>query len=184
MAARRKQRRRRRPRGGGFGLGLFLIAVVCVLMREHWPWLVGAAALVVIAWIWWWVARRSVALEIAEVDAMSGQQFERFLVRLFRELGYGVRHVGGGGGDFGADLVVERGGVRIAVQAKNYESGKVGNEAVQQAIAGATYYDCQQAMVVTNSSFTRAARQQAERSTIPVTLWGRRQLERAISGRI
>ena len=184
MAARRKKQRKRRASGSGIGLALFLIAVVYVLMRDHWPWLVAGAGLIVLAWIWWFLASRRVAVGLAEVDAMSGQGFERYLVQLFCELGYGVRHVGGGGGDFGADLIVERDGVRIAVQAKNYESGRVGNDAVQQAIAGATYYDCQQAMVVTNSGFTKAARQQASRSTIPVALWGRKQLGRAIGGKL
>lgn len=183
MAARRK-RRRQPGSGSGIGLGLFLIGVVAVVLRDHWPWLVAAAAALLLAWIWWFLARRGVATSLAEVDAMSGAEFERFLVRLFGELGFTARHVGGGGGDFGADLIVERGALSIAVQAKNYESGRVGNDAVQQAIAGATYYGCQQAMVVTNSSFTRAARQQAARSTLPVVLWGRKELAQAIGGRL
>jgi HJR/Mrr/RecB family endonuclease len=178
------RRRRSKRTGSGIGLTLFLVAVVVVVLRDHWPWLVGAAAVLVGAWIWWFLARRGVAVGLAEIDAMSGAEFERYLVRLFRELGFGARHVGGGGGDFGADLIIEQGTLKIAVQAKNYESGRVGNDAVQQAIAGATYYGCQQAMVVTNSSFTRAAREQAARSTLPVVLWGRKQLAQAIGGRL
>jgi len=184
MGRRRTRRGKRGTGGSGFGLALFLIALVFVLLREHWPWLVAAAGLVVAAWIWWFLARRRVAVGLAEVDAMTGQQFERYLVRLFRGLGFDAEHVGGGGGDFGADLILEHEGKRIAVQAKNYESGRVGNDAVQQAIAGATYYDCQQAMVVTNASFTKAARQQAARSTLPVVLWERKELGRAIAGKI
>ena len=111
---------------------------------------------------------------------MSGQDFERFLTRLFERLGYAVEHVGRGGSDFGADLVIEKNRFKIAVQAKNYESGRVGNDAVQQAIAGATYYGCAQAMVVTNASFTAAARKQAGNSSLPVSLWGRKELEQAV----
>ena len=59
------------------------------------------------------------------------------------------------------------------MQAKNYDAGKVGNDAVQQAIAGAMYYQCHEAMVVTNNRFTLAAKRQAKRSSLPVTLWNR-----------
>lgn len=69
---------------------------------------------------------------------------------------------------------------RVAVQAKNYDRGNVGNEAVQQAIAAASYYDCQQAMVVTNSGFTKNAVKQARGSNIPVTLIDRRRLGKLI----
>ena len=34
----------------------------------------------------------------------------------------------------------------------NYQ-GKVGNSAVQEAVAGKSYYDCDEAMVITNSVF-------------------------------
>lgn len=39
-----------------------------------------------------------------------------------------------------------------AVQCKLYQ-GKVGNSAVQEAVAGKSYYDCDEAMVITNSVF-------------------------------
>jgi restriction system protein len=54
---------------------------------------------------------------IADVDRMDGATFERFLVSLFRRLDYRVEHTGRRG-DFGADLVVSKGGRRTVVQAK------------------------------------------------------------------
>jgi HJR/Mrr/RecB family endonuclease len=49
---------------------------------------------------------------------------------------------------------------------------------VQQAIAGAQYYDCAAAAVVTQSTFTRAAKRQARRADPPVLLVDRSRLSR------
>lgn len=45
----------------------------------------------------------------------------------------------------------------------------VGNKAVQEAYAGANFYDCDRAMVMTNLTFTRAATELAEK--LEVELW-------------
>lgn len=92
---------------------------------------------------------------IEQVDVMTGEAFEARLALLFADLGEQVCHTGRRG-DFGADLVTERGGVRTVVQAKRYE-GAVGIEAVQQAIGARGYYDAARARVVTNSFLTPAA---------------------------
>ena len=68
---------------------------------------------------------------IAEVDRMDGLTFERSLVSFFRRLGYRVEHTGRQG-DYGADLVVAKGGRRTVVQAKCWKK-KVGVRAVQES---------------------------------------------------
>lgn len=110
-----------------------------------------------------------------KIDAMDGAAFERYLAGLFRKLGYAVEHTGKPG-DLGGDLILSAGERRIAVQAKNYHAGKVGNKAVQQAIAAAACRECDEAMVVTNATFTASAAEQAGRSSIPTTLVGRGEL--------
>jgi HJR/Mrr/RecB family endonuclease len=50
-----------------------------------------------------------------------------------------------------------RGQERILIQAKCYKNVSVGNDAVQQAVAAKSYYDCNKAAVVTTSNFTREA---------------------------
>src|SRR5438105_4158735 len=70
---------------------------------------------------------------IAEIDRMDGRTFEQFLGTLFQGLGYRVE-VTQYRGDYGADLVVSRAGVRTAVQAKRW-SKSVGLKAVQEAVA-------------------------------------------------
>lgn len=89
------------------------------------------------------------------VDAMDGFQFEDFLVEIFQTMGYDVKETKRSQ-DQGADLFVTRFGKNMVIQAKNY-SGSVGNSAVQQVISAKTFYNCDEAMVVTNSYFTRSA---------------------------
>lgn len=84
---------------------------------------------------------------------LSGADFERLLYRLFEKMGYTVQYVGKMG-DQGGDLILEKGIDRILVQAKCYRDWQIGNEAIQQAVAAQKYYNCNGAMVVTNSTFT------------------------------
>ena len=150
---------------------------------DYWPWFAAGAIAFSLLWLSVFARRHRVTVKMAAIDRMTGVEFERYLVKLFKGLGYKVNHVGEGGSDFGADLIVVRDKIKVAVQAKNYDSNRVGNDAVQQAIAGASYYHCEMAMVVTNSTFTRAAKQQATGSNLPVALWDRKMLEKAVRGK-
>ncbi|WP_249193926.1 MULTISPECIES: restriction endonuclease [Burkholderia cepacia complex] len=107
------------------------------------------------------------------VDAMNGYDFEKFLGEVFQSIGYDVEGTKLSG-DQGADLFVSRFGKKIVIQAKNY-SGSVGNAAVQEAISAKGFYGCDEAMVVTNSYFTRSALELAEATS--VRLIGRRELQ-------
>ena len=103
-------------------------------------------------------------LRLDEIDALlrvdcarlSGPQFENHLAEAFRIHGYDVA-LTGQSGDQGVDLIVTAHGRRVAVQAKCY-NGTVGNDAVQQAFAGMAFHGCQACAVVTNSRFTRSAK--------------------------
>lgn len=107
------------------------------------------------------------------VDAMNGYDFEHFLCEVFQTLGYDVEGTKLSG-DQGADLFVSRFGKKIVIQAKNY-SGSVGNSAVQEAISAKSFYACDEAMVVTNSYFTKSAIELA--SAAAVRLVGRPELQ-------
>ncbi|MDJ0765272.1 MAG: restriction endonuclease [Myxococcota bacterium] len=180
--AKAKAKNKKKPRS--IGWLVFLLLVVAGLMAwtlpSHRTPILAGAAVVFCLWALAVAKKQRIATKMAQIDKMTGVAFERFLVQLFKRMGYKVRHVGGQGGDFGADVILHKGQTKIAVQAKNYDKNAVGNDAVQQAVAGASYYDCTEAMVVTNSRFTKAARQQASGSNIPVTLWDRRDLEQLI----
>jgi restriction system protein len=83
-----------------------------------------------------------------DVDVMTGTQFERCLAVMFTRLGYDVELTETY--DFGADLIVTKDGLRSAVQAKR-QAKRVGEHAVQQAIAGRDFYKCHAASVVTTA---------------------------------
>ena len=94
---------------------------------------------------------------------MSGEEFEYYMADVFRSLGWSVR-VLGGSGDQGVDLLVDDGGVLIAVQCKHHiavqckhHKRPVNNAAVQQVFAGAQHYRANQAWVVSPSGFTESA---------------------------
>ncbi len=141
-----------------------------VLLREvWWLWaLIGVAAIVKVAW-WLREQRRVARSGIAEVDVRDGETFERFLGTLFARQGYRVERTNARG-DYGADLVVERDGERMIVQAKRWTK-RVGVKAVQEAHAAPAMYACSRALVVTNSRFTEQAIRLARANR--VKLWDR-----------
>lgn len=93
-------------------------------------------------------------------DTLRGIPFEEFLAEVLRQHGYDVE-LTPASGDQGVDLVAVIFGQRVAIQAKGY-SNMVGNESVQQVVAGKRFYNCTHAAVITNSSFTHAALALAE----------------------
>ena len=92
-------------------------------------------------------------------DVRSGHDYEHFCRALLEAQGWAVA-VTAGTGDQGADLVAERDGWRVVIQCKFY-GRPVGNRAVQEAFAAKRFQDGDHAAVVSNSTFTRSARQLA-----------------------
>ncbi|MGB8644763.1 MAG: restriction endonuclease [Anaerolineae bacterium] len=131
----------------------------------------GLAALVVYSALlagWVVLNRRTLqvnglrALELADVDHMTGTRFEEYVAALLTGQGYHVTHTGQSG-DLGVDLVASRPPLKVAVQCKRL-GDPVSRRAVSDAVAGMSYYHCNAAMVVSNSHFTPGARDLA-RST-------------------
>lgn len=132
--------------------------------------LVIAAAVAVRLVFWLRSELRFRRAGIAEIDRMSGSDFERRLAVLFDRLGNRAQVVGSGAGDFGADLVLEKDGRRTVVQAKRW-NGTVGTAAVREIAAARPYYRADAAMVVTTSRFSQEARLLARVNH--VSLWDR-----------
>ncbi|MCK4428950.1 MAG: restriction endonuclease [Candidatus Aenigmarchaeota archaeon] len=86
---------------------------------------------------------------------MNGFEFEDFLSKLFKNMGYKVTQTKLSG-DQGADLIIERNHKKTVVQAKCY-SGKLSNKAIQEVVASIKHYKASAGMVVTNSHFTPSA---------------------------
>ena len=112
--------------------------------------------------------------KLAAVDAMDGHEFEYFCAERLKENGFVNVEVTQASGDFGVDVLAEKDGVTYAVQCKCY-SDKVGNHAVQEATSGAQYYHRMVAVVLTNSTFTPAAIETAQKTN--VLLWDREKLK-------
>jgi restriction system protein len=146
--------------GGGTSLGSlgFLVALVGVVA------LVGSRRVV--------RSGRLLGSAVADIDAMTGPQFESVLEALFTKSGWRVRHTGRKG-DLGADLVIERAGRRTVVQAKR-SAAPVGHDTVQEAVGAMALYGATGAMVVTNATFTAQAMVLARANR--VVLWDRRVL--------
>lgn len=101
---------------------------------------------------------------IADIDTMDGFQFEHYLVELFKKYNYkSVRTPDSG--DYGADLILKKDNQKIVVQAKRYRNN-VGIKAVQEVLGAKSYYKADEAWVVANSNYTKAAIKLAEESSV------------------
>lgn len=109
--------------------------------------------------------RKYLRSDISKIDKMSGHEFEEYLQYYFEKKGYKCKNVGQNGHDYGVDLIIKKNGVAVAVQAKRYNSS-VGIKAIQEVIAGANFYHCDQKLVVTNSTYTAAARKMANECNV------------------
>jgi len=108
---------------------------------------------------------------IREVDKMTGEQFEYWLKVHFEKEGWRA-DLTPKSKDFGADLLLRRfDRESIVIQAKRYNSGKVGIKAIQEVLGAKAFHHCDKALVVTSSFFTSSANQLALQSG--VELWNR-----------
>lgn len=94
-------------------------------------------------------------LSIIDAAYMDGLAFEKYVAELLKEQGYSnvvltERY------DFGVDIIAVKDGVRWGIQVKRYSS-MVKVAAVRQVVTALRTYNCQRAMVVTNSVFSRPA---------------------------
>ncbi len=104
--------------------------------------------------------------------------FQNFISHLFIENGYNLVPTSYSP-DYSAHIIVSNEGVKTAVQVRRYhEAHKIGVPEVHQIVAAQQYYNCQQAMVITTSSFQAAARELANKHE--VISWGWQRLEKAI----
>ena len=102
-------------------------------------------------------ARRQalLALDIAQVDEMSGIEFENYVEALFRAEGYRTETTPRSG-DYGVDIIASKNKQRIAVQCKRYKK-TLDQTPVREVYAGMSKHGCDIAMVVANRGFTKHA---------------------------
>jgi restriction system protein len=95
---------------------------------------------------------------------MSGTEFEQYLAK-FLELHEYIVILNGKTGDQGGDLIIEKNGKKVVVQAKCYV-GTVGNKAVQEVVSATKFYSCNEGWVVTNANFTKSAEELAKKCNV------------------
>ena len=106
-------------------------------------------------------------------DSLEGHEFEYYCADLLESRGFDDVTVTKGSGDYGIDIIAQRDGITYGIQCKRYE-GNIGTKAVQEAFSGKAFYDCDEAIVLTNSYFTNQAIEAAEK--LGVILWDRETL--------
>ena len=96
-----------------------------------------------------------------DFSSMSGWDFERYCADCLLKKGFTKAEVTSGSGDHGVDIIAEQNGIRFGIQCKLYQ-GQIPNKAVQEAYTGASYYDCDVAVIMSNSELTRQAQVEAK----------------------
>lgn len=100
--------------------------------------------------------------DLSEIE--TGEDYERFVREICVSAGFECGMTPKTG-DQGADLIVRKGRINIAIQCKYY-SRPVGNSAVQEVIAGQKFYNCDYACVVSNQDYTDSAKELARSADV------------------
>lgn len=105
---------------------------------------------------------------ISSIEEMTGLEFESFVAAVLRNNSFSNVDITKSSGDYGVDITARKNGVIYAIQCKHYK-GNVGVSSVQEVFSGGKMYGASEFVVVTNSSFTKAAINMARE--IGVHLW-------------
>ena len=129
--------------------------------------IVGIVVLVLLAgWIWY--IRRGNSSDDQIFEDMEGKDFEEYCAELLEAKGFDNVEITPDSHDYGVDIIADRDGISYAIQCKCY-SDPVGIRAIQEVYAGKDYYGSMIGVVMSNQSFTKPAREFAEK--LNVILW-------------
>lgn len=98
----------------------------------------------------------------------SGTEYEKWCASYLAKHRFRAIELTKATGDQGIDIIAYKHHRKYGIQCKFYDT-PVGNSSVQEAYAGAAFYGCDWAAVMTNTTFTRGAAQLAEETD--VLLW-------------
>lgn len=120
-----------------------------------------------LAWIWMTICISIMSkVSSKKIEDMSGYEYEEFVAQRLREEGYHKVKVTQKSGDYGADIIaVDKKGRKTAIQCKKYKK-PVGIKAVQEVNSARLYYNCDRAIVITNSTFTPNAKELAKSNKV------------------
>jgi len=89
------------------------------------------------------------------LEILNGYEFEEYIGDIFKRKQYNVS-LTKKSQDQGADIILEKLGRRIVVQAKHY-SNNVGNKSIQEIVSAVNHYNAEKGVVITSSYFTKHA---------------------------
>lgn len=101
----------------------------------------------------------------------TGIEYEKWCASYLKKHGFHQISLTKATGDQGIDIIAYQGRIKYGIQCKFYDS-PVGNSSVQEAYAGAAFYVCDKALVMTNTEFTRGAISLAQETG--VFLWSKK----------
>jgi len=90
------------------------------------------------------------------IDNMTGIEFERYVARLLKSKGYNNIRLTEEY-DYGIDIIAVKDGITWGIQVKRY-SGLVKANAVRQVVTALKKYNCDRAMVISNSTYSEVAK--------------------------
>lgn len=109
-----------------------------------------------------WLVRQ--LTDLASLRAMTWDQLEMVVRRLYEQQGFSAQRIGGAGADGGVDLQLQRGGRVWLVQCKQWRARQVGIQVVRELAGVVAVARADGGIVVTCGSFTGPARLFAARS--------------------
>ncbi len=102
---------------------------------------------------------------------LSPDEFESFMAHLFEMDGYEVEHVPKKG-DQAASLLAKKEGSTLAIRILRYPADHLaGEDEIQRALAAKTFYEADQAWVITTSGFSKEAIKSAEAEDVEWWDW-------------
>lgn len=97
---------------------------------------------------------------VYDAEKVTPKEYEMMCADIIKNAGWDA-NITKASGDQGVDVVAEKNGKKIVFQCKRY-SYPVGNKAVQEALAGKSFYGADVAVVVSNQIFTSSAKELAQ----------------------
>lgn len=98
-------------------------------------------------------------------------EFEDFIAKVFQDKGYYVEQTNYSG-DYGADLIITKENIKTAVQIKRYKkTNKVGVQDINQIIGAKSYYNCDRALILTTSSYSKQGENLAKETSVEYWNW-------------
>jgi len=105
---------------------------------------------------------------VQSLRAIDWFQFEKLVAATYSKLGYAVTRKGGANPDGGVDLVIERDGVRLAIQCKQWKAWRVGVKGIRELLGALTHTGINRGIFITLRGYTKEAKMLANQHNIEI----------------